>query len=100
MRQAARMPTLPDENVSRRIRVRLCMPGHRLAGIRTLSEAIADGVVRDDEVRAQAKHRVQAKHIEHESIRLSEMIDELFAISKINAGAVYALYVQRLETSG
>jgi len=63
------------------------MPGHRLAGIRTLSEAIADGVVRDDEVRAQAKHRVQAKHIEHESIRLSEMIDELFAISKINAGA-------------
>ena len=44
--------------------------------------------------------RVQAKHIEHESIRLSEMVDDLFAMSKINAGAVYALYVQRLETSG
>ena len=66
----------------------------RPSTIRTLSEAIADGVVRDDEGRAQAKH------IEHKSIRLSEMVDDLFAISKINAGAVYALYVQRLETSG
>ena len=94
MRQAARMPTLSDENVSRRIRVRLCMPGHRLAGIRTLYEAIADGVVRDDEV------RVQAKHIDYQPIRLSEMVDDLFAMSKINAGGVYALYVDRLETSG
>ncbi|MCX2933199.1 HAMP domain-containing sensor histidine kinase [Mycobacterium sp. CVI_P3] len=57
-----------------------------LAGIRALSEAIADGVVSDGEVREQAKH------IEHESIRLSEMVDDLFEMSKINAGAVHAPY--------
>lgn len=57
-----------------------------LAGIRALAEAIADGVVSDDEV------QVQAKHIEQESIRLSEMVDDLFEMSKINAGAVYAPY--------
>ena len=53
-----------------------------LAGIRAVSEAIADGVVPDAEV------RVHAKTIEHESIRLSEMVDDLFEMSKINAGAV------------
>jgi signal transduction histidine kinase len=53
-----------------------------LAGIRAVAEAIADGVVTDDEV------RTQAKHIEQESIRLSEMVDDLFEMSKINAGAV------------
>lgn len=53
-----------------------------LAGIRAVSEAIADGVVADDEV------RVHAKHIEHESVRLSEMVDDLFEMSKINAGAL------------
>ncbi|WP_135458397.1 HAMP domain-containing sensor histidine kinase [Mycobacterium sp. DL99] len=53
-----------------------------LAGIRAVSEAIADGVVTDDEV------RTQAKHIEQESIRLSEMVDDLFEMSKINAGSV------------
>ena len=57
-----------------------------LAGIRALSEAIGDGVLSDDEV------KVQAKHIEQESIRLSEMVDDLFEMSKINAGAVYAPY--------
>jgi signal transduction histidine kinase len=57
-----------------------------LAGIRALAEAIADGVIGDDEV------RVQAKHIEHESVRLSEMVDDLFEMSKINAGAVQAPY--------
>ena len=57
-----------------------------LAGIRALSEAIADGVVSDDEV------RVQAKNIEQESIRLSEMVDDLFEMAKINAGAVNAPY--------
>ena len=57
-----------------------------LAGIQALSEAIADGVVSDDEV------RVQAKHIEHESVRLSEMVDDLFEMSKINAGAVQTPY--------
>ncbi|HZA09461.1 HAMP domain-containing sensor histidine kinase [Mycobacterium sp.] len=53
-----------------------------LAGIRAVSEAIADGVVDEDEVRQHAKH------IEQESIRLSEMVDDLFEMSKINAGAV------------
>jgi signal transduction histidine kinase len=53
-----------------------------LAGIRAVSEAIADGLVGGDEVRAHAKH------IEQESIRLSEMVDDLFEMSKINAGAV------------
>lgn len=53
-----------------------------LAGIRAVSEAIADGVVADDEV------RVHAKHIEQESLRLSVMVDDLFEMSKINAGAV------------
>jgi signal transduction histidine kinase len=53
-----------------------------LAGIRAVAEAIADGVVIGDEAREQAKH------IEQESIRLSEMVDDLFEMSKINAGAV------------
>ncbi len=53
-----------------------------LAGIRAVSEAIADGVVPDGEVRAHAKH------IEQESVRLAEMVDDLFEMSKINAGAV------------
>ncbi len=57
-----------------------------LAGIRALSEAIGDGVVSGDEV------RTQAKRIEHESIRLSEMVDDLFEMAKINAGAVNAPY--------
>ncbi|WP_422742258.1 sensor histidine kinase [Mycobacterium sp. WMMD1722] len=53
-----------------------------LAGIRAVAEAIADGLVTEDEVRGHAKH------IEQESIRLSEMVDDLFEMSKINAGAV------------
>ena len=57
-----------------------------LAGIRALSEAIADGVVRDDEVRDQARR------IEQETVRLSEMVDDLFEMAKINAGAVTAPY--------
>jgi len=57
-----------------------------LAGIRAIAEAIADGVVSDDEV------RTHAKHIEQESIRLSEMVDDLFEMSKINAGAIQPVY--------
>ena len=57
-----------------------------LAGIRALSEAIADGLVSPDEV------RTQAKTIEQESIRLSEMVDDLFEMAKINAGAINAPY--------
>lgn len=57
-----------------------------LAGIRAVAEAIADGVVEDDEVRSHAKH------IELETIRLAEMVDDLFEMSKINAGAVQPAY--------
>jgi signal transduction histidine kinase len=57
-----------------------------LAGIRALAEAIGDGVVSDDEV------RLQAKRIEGESIRLQLMVDDLFEMAKINAGAVNAPY--------
>jgi len=57
-----------------------------LAGIRALAEAIGDGVVSDDEVRSQAKR------IEGESIRLQEMVDDLFEMAKINAGAVNTPY--------
>jgi signal transduction histidine kinase len=53
-----------------------------LAGIRAVAEAIADGLVDQNDTREQAKH------IEQESIRLSEMVDDLFEMSKINAGAV------------
>ena len=53
-----------------------------LAGIRAVAEAIADGVVDEGEIREHAKH------IEQESIRLTEMVDDLFEMSKINAGAV------------
>jgi signal transduction histidine kinase len=57
-----------------------------LAGIRAISEAIADDVVPPHEI------RYHAKHIEQESIRLSEMVDDLFEMSKINAGAVQPAY--------
>ncbi|MET0899559.1 MAG: HAMP domain-containing sensor histidine kinase [Mycobacterium sp.] len=57
-----------------------------LAGIRAVAEAIADGVVSEHEVREHAKH------IEQESIRLSEMVDDLFEMSKINAGAITPAY--------
>lgn len=57
-----------------------------LAAIRALSEAIADGVV------TEAEAQSQAKRIEQESVRLSEMVDDLFEMSKINAGAVTAPY--------
>lgn len=53
-----------------------------LAGIRAVSEAISDGMLSTDEIRDSAKH------IEAESIRLSAMVDDLFEMSKINAGAV------------
>jgi len=62
-----------------------------LAGIRALAEAIADGVVSDDEV------RVQAKRIEGESIRLQQMVDDLFEMAKINAGAVNGIRAAALR---
>jgi signal transduction histidine kinase len=57
-----------------------------LAGIRAIAEAIADGMVADHEVRSLAKH------VEQETVRLSEMVDDLFEMSKINAGAIQPVY--------
>ena len=57
-----------------------------LAGIRAVAEAISDGLVSEDEVRGHAKH------IEQETIRLSDMVDDLFEMSKINAGAIQPVY--------
>jgi signal transduction histidine kinase len=57
-----------------------------LAGIRAVAEAIGDGLVSDGEVRGHAKQ------IEQETIRLSEMVDDLFEMSKINAGAIQPVY--------
>ncbi len=56
--------------------------GRRWPAFVRFPEAIADGVVAHEEV------RTHAKHIEQESIRLSEMVDDLFEMSKINAGAI------------
>lgn len=54
-----------------------------LAGIRAMTEALADGVVtRPDEVAEYARL------IENESVRLSAMVDDLFEMSRISAGAL------------
>src|ERR1700740_3455442 len=58
-----------------------------LAGIRAASEAIADGGVDQHEVRDHAQH------IEQGSVRLSGMVDDLFEMSKINAGAGESAFV-------
>jgi len=54
-----------------------------LSGIRAMSEALEDAVVTEPAETAQ-----YARRINIESIRLSEMIDDLFELSKINAGAL------------
>lgn len=54
-----------------------------LAGIRAMAEALADGVVeRPDEVHDYASH------IRGETERLSGMVDDLFELSRITAGAL------------
>ncbi|NYI84113.1 signal transduction histidine kinase [Saccharopolyspora hordei] len=54
-----------------------------LAGIRAMAEALADGVVEErEEVCAYATH------IRAETERLSAMVDDLFELSRITAGAV------------
>lgn len=54
-----------------------------LAGIRAMSEALEDAVVVDPQEIADYARRINA-----ESIRLSGMVDDLFELSKINAGAL------------
>ncbi|GAA4410593.1 HAMP domain-containing sensor histidine kinase [Actinokineospora soli] len=54
-----------------------------LAGIRAMAEAVADGVVSDpDEV------RTYAERVGGEALRLSGMVDDLFELSRITAGAL------------
>ncbi|WP_207841943.1 sensor histidine kinase [Williamsia soli] len=54
-----------------------------LADIRAMAEALADGVVSDtDEV------STFARQIDKDAMRLSGMVDDLFEMSKINAGAL------------
>jgi signal transduction histidine kinase len=54
-----------------------------LAGIRAMAEALADGIVSE-------KHEVAnyAQRISGETIRLSEMVADLFELSRITAGAL------------
>ena len=54
-----------------------------LAGIRAMTEALADRVVTDPADVADYAHQIRA-----ESLRLSAMVDDLFEMSRIHAGAV------------
>ncbi|MFE9575834.1 sensor histidine kinase [Nocardia sp. NPDC006044] len=54
-----------------------------LAGIRAMAEALSDGVVS-----GQADVAAYAEQIGIETNRLSRMVDDLFEMSKINAGAL------------
>ncbi|MGH3451794.1 MAG: sensor histidine kinase [Haloechinothrix sp.] len=54
-----------------------------LAGIRAMAEALADGVVADE-----AEVTDYAQRISAESTRLSGMVDDLFELSRITAGAL------------
>ncbi len=54
-----------------------------LAGIRAMTEALADGIVFEpDEI------AVYAKRIQGETMRLSGMVDDLFQLSRITSGAL------------
>lgn len=54
-----------------------------LAGIRAMSEALEDAVIIDPDEIAD-----YARRINGESVRLSGLVDDLFELSKINAGAL------------
>jgi signal transduction histidine kinase len=54
-----------------------------LAGLRALSEALADGVVADSDGIAQYHHRIQ-----EQTLRMTRLVDDLFELSRINAGAL------------
>ena len=54
-----------------------------LADIRAMAEALADGVITDTEEIATF-----ARQIDTDAARLSAMVDDLFEMSKINAGAM------------
>ena len=55
-----------------------------LAGIRAMTEALADGIVCEaDEI------NVYARRIQGETMRLSGMVDDLFQLSRITSGALH-----------
>jgi signal transduction histidine kinase len=54
-----------------------------LAGIRAMSEALADGVVSDADDVAEYARRIRG-----ETVRLSAMVDDLFQLSRITSGAL------------
>jgi signal transduction histidine kinase len=54
-----------------------------LAGIRAMSEALADGVVSD-----AAEVTEYARRIRGETVRLAGMVDDLFQLSRITSGAL------------
>jgi signal transduction histidine kinase len=54
-----------------------------LAGLRAMAEALADGVVSDPETVAEYHGRISA-----ETDRMAALVDDLFELSRINAGAL------------
>ncbi|MDG6108332.1 HAMP domain-containing histidine kinase [Dactylosporangium aurantiacum] len=54
-----------------------------LAGLRAMTEALEDGVVSDPETVADYHHRISA-----ETDRMAALVDDLFELSRINAGAL------------
>jgi signal transduction histidine kinase len=55
-----------------------------LAGLRAMAEALEDGIVDDPPTVADYHHRIRA-----ETDRLSGLVDDLFELSRINAGALH-----------
>jgi signal transduction histidine kinase len=54
-----------------------------LAGMRAMAEALEDGVVRDEDTVADYHRRMRV-----ETDRMTELVDDLFELSRINAGAL------------
>ncbi|WP_433831130.1 sensor histidine kinase [Actinoplanes sp. CA-015351] len=54
-----------------------------LAGLRAMTEALQDGVVAGPEMVAEYHHRIEA-----ETDRMSALVDDLFELSRIHAGAL------------
>jgi len=54
-----------------------------LAGLRAMAEALEDGVVDDPETVADYHHRIRV-----EADHMAELVDDLFELSRINAGAL------------
>jgi signal transduction histidine kinase len=54
-----------------------------LAGLRAMAEALEDGVVRDPETVSEYHRRIRT-----ETDRMAHLVDDLFELSRINAGAL------------